>query len=196
MSFLETYGKEIVALLIPLITYILNNFFKAKAKLLWANPHTFTFLVPEPGVSKEGQQIYPTQTVHTMSHMIKNDGRETATNVELLFNWKPQFINVWPPRHYREQTASDSRYTLIFDSLTPGETIGCELLAINKDLPSLLIVRCDQCVAKTIVMYPQPVIKNWQRRIGIILSFAGFALFIYLTIVLLQFLVLKTPFGH
>jgi len=196
MNFLETYGKEIVALLIPLITYALNTFFKAKARLLWASPHTFTFLVPEPLVDKDGKQTSPTQTVHTISHMIKNDGKETATNVELLFNWKPQFINVWPPRHFNERIELDGRYTLLFKSLIPNENLGCELLAVNNDLPSLLIVRCDQCVAQTITMYPQPVIKNWQRRIGIVLALAGFALVVYLTIVLLQFLVLKTPFGH
>lgn len=196
MNLLETYGKEIVALLVPVITLILTTIFKAKAKLLWASPHKFTFLVPEPLIDQDGKQTYPSQTVNTISHMIKNDGQETATKVELLFNWKPQFINIWPPRHYNEQIESDGRYTLVFDSLTPRETFGCELMSINKDLPKLLMVRCDQCVAQTIAMYPQPVIKNWQRRTCIVLSLAGLALLVYLTIVLLQFLVLKTPFGH
>jgi hypothetical protein len=128
--------------------------------------------------------------------MIKNAGKETATNIDLLFNWKPQFINVWPPRHYSEQTETDGRYTMRFDSLAPDENLGCELLAVNIDLPSLLLVRCDQCVAQTIAMFPQPVIKNWQRRIAIVLVLAGFALFVYLTIALIQLLVLKTPLGH
>ena len=196
MNLFETYGKEIVSLIVPLITLALNTLFKAKAKLLLATPHAFTFLVQQPQLDPKGNQLLPMQTVHTISHVINNVGKETATNVELLFNWKPMCINFWPPRHYSERTESDNRYTLIFDSLAPNEVIGCELLTINVDLPNLLIVRCNQCVAQTINMYPQPVIKNWQRRTGVILCLAGLALVVYLTIVLLQFLVLKTPFGH
>jgi hypothetical protein len=45
MTFIETYGKEIVALLVPFIAWILNNVFKAKAKLQVALPHQFNFLV-------------------------------------------------------------------------------------------------------------------------------------------------------
>jgi hypothetical protein len=48
MTFLETYGKEIVALFVPLLTWVLNTFFRAKARLFLANPHTFTFLVQQP----------------------------------------------------------------------------------------------------------------------------------------------------
>jgi hypothetical protein len=196
MNFLETYGKEIVSLIVPLITLALNTFFKAKAKLLLASPHTFTFIIQQPLLNSQGNQISPVQTIHTISHVINNVGKETATKIELLFNWKPLCINFWPPRHYSEQTEPDGRYTLIFDSLAPNEVMGCELLTLNSDLPSLLVVRSDQCVAKTITMYPQPMIKNWQRRISIILVLAGLSLVVYLAIWLLQFLVLKTPFGH
>ena len=196
MSFVETYGKEIVALLVPLIAIILNKIFKANAKLILSSPHTFTFLVQEPRIGPEGKQISPVQTAHTISHVVNNIGKATATKVELLFNWKPLCINVWPPRHFSDHEDPDGRYTIVFDSLAPTEVIGCELLTINHELPNLLVVRCDQCVAQSIAMNPQPVISNWQRRTGIILGLAGLALVVYLTILLLQFLILKTPFGH
>jgi hypothetical protein len=85
---------------------------------------------------------------------------------------------------------------MIFDSLAPNEYLGCELFSINNELPNLLILRSDQCVAQTINMYPQPVVPNWQRRIAVTLMLAGLALVVYATIVLLQYLVLKTPFGY
>jgi hypothetical protein len=74
--------------------------------------------------------------------------------------------------------------------------LGCELLSINHDLPDLLTARSDQCVAQSINMYPQPVAKPWHTRVLMALSFAGLGLVIYLVILLLQFLVLRTPFGH
>lgn len=194
MTFLETYGKEIVALFVPLVTWALNTFFKAKARLLLASPHTFTFLVQQPLLDPQGKQISPSQLVYTRSLMVWNAGKDTATKVEWVFNWKPLCINVWPPRHFEEHTEPDNRYIMIFDSLAPNEYLGCELFSINAELPNLLTVRSDQCVAQTINMYPQPVIPNWKRRIAGALTFAGLALVVYATIVLLQFLVLRTPF--
>lgn len=196
MTFFETYGKEIVALLVPLFTWVLNTFFRAKAKLFLANPHTFTFLVQTPLLDPQGNQIAPRQTVHTRSLMVWNAGKETATKVEWVFNWKPLCLNVWPSRHFQEHTEPDNRYIVVFDSLAPNEYVGCELMSINNDLPILVTVRSDQCVAHNVNMYPQPAISNSQRRIRTALQLAGLALIVYLAILLIQFLVLKTPFGH
>lgn len=195
MTFLETYGKELVSLLVPIVAWILNTFFKAKAKLLLASPHTFTFLVQQPLLDAQGNTVAPAQTVHTRSLMVSNAGKETATKVELVFNWKPLCINVWPPRHFEDHTEPDNRYVMIFDSLAPNEYVGCELLSINNELPNLMTVRSDQCVAQTINMYPQPAVPNWQRRLAVAFQMAGLGLAVYALILLLQFLVLKTPFG-
>jgi len=128
--------------------------------------------------------------------MVRNVGKETATKVEWVFNWKPLCINVWPSRHFEEYTEPDNRYVMIFSSLAPEEYLGCEIFSINLELPILITVRSDQCVAQTINMYPQPIVPTWKIRIAKVLLLAGLALTVYAVIVLLQFLVLKTPLGH
>jgi hypothetical protein len=195
MEFFETYGKELFALLVPIVTWILNRFFKAKAQLLFANPHSFTFVVPHPLLDAQGNQIAERQTVHTRSLLVVNAGRETATMVEWVFNWKPPCLNVWPARHYTEHFAPDNRYAIVFASLAPGEHIGCEILAANGELPNLVTVRSDQCTSRTINMYPQPVIPQWRKRTTTVLMFAGLSLSVYLAILLAQFLILRTPTG-
>jgi hypothetical protein len=195
MALLETYGKEIVALLAPVITWLLNTVFRTRSRLYLANPHSFTFLVPIPLLNPQGQQISPTQTVHTASFMLWNGGRETATKVEWVFDWKPPCLNVWPARHYVVYTETDGRSVIVFESLAPHEYVGCELMSINAALPNLLTVRSDQCVAQNVNMYPQPVVSNLQRRVYAFLRLAGIALIVYLAILLVQFLVLKTPVG-
>ncbi len=196
MTFVESYGKELVSVIVPLVTWALNHLFKPKAKLFLAAPHTFTFLVQQPLLDQQGNQLSPAQTVHTMSLLLRNAGTETAKNVELVFNWKPPCLNIWPPRHFAEHVETDNRYVLIFESLAPNEVVGCELLSINIDLPTPLIVRSDQCVAQSINMYPQPIAKPWKTKGLMALSFVGLGLVIYLVLLLLQFLVLKTPLGH
>lgn len=196
VSVFQTYGKEIVSLMVPLIAWALNSFFKAKAKLHVALPHQFTFLVQQPLFDAQGNQTSPTQTVHTNSFMVRNAGREAATKVEMVFNWKPMCLNIWPPRHFEEHIEPDRRYVLIFDSLAPGEVLGCEVLSVNSDLPNLVTVRSDQCVAQNINMYPQPTVSNTFRVIATALMALGLAAAMYFSILLVQFLVLKTPFGH
>ena len=196
MTFLETYGKEIFSLLVPIITWALNSIFKARAKLQVALPHQFTFLVQEPLTDVEGNIVSPTQTVKTNSFIIRNAGREPATKVELVFNWKPMCLNLWPVRQYEEHIEPDNRYTLIFDSLAPSETLGVEVLTVNNELPALVTVRSAQCIAENISMYPQPVVSNSVRIIATTLMALGLAAAVYLIILLVQFLVLRTPFGH
>lgn len=84
---------------------------------------------------------------------------------------------------------------LIFPSLSPGEMLGCEVLSINADLPALITVRSDQCVAKFINVYPQPILSQARRRILGFFLFAGLATVVYVGIILVQLLVLKTPLG-
>jgi hypothetical protein len=194
MSLIETYGKELVSAIVPFAIWTLNRLLRPRAKLLLAQPHTFTFLVEEPLRDEQGNIIKPTQTVHIMSLLLKNDGTETAKNVELVFNWKPPCLNIWPQRYFTERFSSDKRYAIIFESLAPNEVIGCELFSVNFDLPGLIYARSDQCVAQSISMYPQPVAKPWKIRIFAVFSFAGLGLLIYLLLLLLQFLVLR--FAH
>ena len=196
MTFLETYGKEIISLLVPIVTWLLNGFFKAKAKLQVALPHQFTFLVQQPRIDDKGHEISPTQTVKTNSFIIRNSGREPATKVELVFNWKPMCLNLWPVRHYEEHIEPDRRYVLIFDSLAPDEVLGVEVLTVNEDLPNLVTVRSAECIAQNISMYPQPVVGNTVRIAATVFMALGLAAAVYLAILLVQFLVLRTPFGH
>lgn len=196
MSLFETYGKEIVALFVPVITWALNSLFKAKAKLQVALPHQFTFVVQQPLIDAQGNQVSPTQTVKTNSFIIRNAGRVPATKLELVFNWKPMCLNLWPVRHYEEHIEPDRRYVLIFESLAPGEILGIEVLTVNDELPKLVTVRSSECIAQHINMYPQPVVSNALRRTTSVLMALGLAAAVYLSILLVQFLVLKTPLGH
>jgi hypothetical protein len=196
MEILQQYAKEIFALFIPILTWILNNIFRPRAKLQLARPHGFTFLVDEPLKDEEGNVVSPNQTVETTSHVLRNAGKEPATGVEIVFNWKPPCINIWPPRHSTEHTENDGRYVLKFDSLAPNELISFELFSINRELPRLINARSDQCTAETIEMYPQPVVQSWKQRLAVFLVFSGIAFAVYVGIIILQFLVLGTPFGR
>lgn len=192
MNFLQTYAKEIFALAVPLIAWFLDTRLGDRAKLQLGAPHNFTFIVDEPLKDPEGNVVAPNQSVHTASHVISNSGRETATKVELVFNWKPHCINIWPVRHYQDYIETDGRYVMIFDSLAPKEQQTFELLSINRDLPKLVTARSDQCIASVVQMYPTPIVAVWKQRLAVTLMFAGLSLSVYVAVLLLKFLV-STP---
>lgn len=195
MSFLQTYAKEIVSLVVPFIGWALNRFFKAKAKLIIASPHSFTFLVQEPLRDADGKILKPHQTARTASYLLKNIGSEPAKNIELVFNWKPLCINIWPSRHITEHVEADNRYVVIFDSLAPNEYVGFELLNVNAESPALITARSEQCLAKFVEMYPQQAVKPWFARTASVIMLLGVGAAIYLALLVLQFLLIGTPYG-
>ncbi len=73
--------------------WVLNQHFKAKGKLIIGHLHEFTFLVKEPLRDSDGNITNPLETIHTRSIIIENTGRETATKIELIFNFKPMYLN-------------------------------------------------------------------------------------------------------
>jgi hypothetical protein len=134
--------------------------------------------------------------VKTHSFIIRNAGRETASKVELVFNWKPMCLNLWPVRHYQEHMEPDQRYVLLFENLAPREVIGVEVLSVNQDLPNMVVARSAECVAQWINMYPQPVVNRFVRVAAAALMALGLAAAVYILLLLLQFLILRTPLGH
>lgn len=195
MEFISTYGKEIVSLLVPFITWFLNVGVKAKAKLIWASPHSFTFLIQEPIRDPEGNVLQKTQKVSTASIRVINTGRATANKVELVFNWKPDYVNLWPVRHYEQKTDQDGRHILIFDNLSPKEEIGLEIMSINADLPALLLVRSAECTAQNAPLMWLRYVPPWKINVARLLLLVGLSTTVYGLIALIQFLVLQTPHG-
>lgn len=193
MDFISTYGKEIVSLLVPFITWFLNVGIRSKAKLIWTTPHSYYFIVQEPLKDSEGNIHSPSQKVVTASYKVINTGRDTANKVELIFNWAPQYINVWPARHYEIKEDQDKRQTLIFENLSPKENIGIEVMSVNADLPELLVVRCAECTAKNVPIKWIQEVPKWLNHTVLFLVAIGFSTSIYFALTIIQFLVLKTP---
>ncbi|VVG72079.1 hypothetical protein PAP18089_03071 [Pandoraea apista] len=191
MDFLTTYGKELLALVVPLGTWLLK--YRARAKVVWASPHYFTFLIQEPQIGSKGEVLNPTQTATTASIRVMNLGHEPATKVELVFNWKPQYLNIWPVRHYEEKTDQDRRYIMIFNTLSAKEDVNVEIMSINKPLPELLHVRTAECVGRRAHMMWTPFVPKWQINLAVIFMALGASVVVYGTLSLLQLVILKTP---
>lgn len=191
MGFLSLYGKEIFSIFVVLLTWLLNNRFKNKAKLSYGCQHGFTFTVQEPLHGANGEVILNTQLVYTRSIILVNEGRESATNISLVFNYQPMCVNFWPVHHYEEKTEKDGRYIVTFESLAPNDSIQCEILSINREAPSILAVRAKECRATQVNIITQKSVSSIVWRFGVFLTLLGIGTLTYLVIVILQWLITK-----
>ncbi|MRS89808.1 hypothetical protein GJV04_07125 [Enterobacteriaceae bacterium RIT714] len=192
MNLLTQYGKEIFAFIVPVFTLILNKYFKNSAKISYGELHQFTYLIYEPLLNQQGEVVQQTQTVHTQAYVFRNDGKEAATNMEVIFNYPPMYLNVWPSRLFTVKNDAERRHVMVFDYLAPKETIRCEVLAINTQVPMLLSVRCKEGIAQNIVLSPQRVFHPAFINSIRLLIFLGSVSLVYIVVVLLQWLLLKT----
>jgi hypothetical protein len=185
-TFFSTYSKETVSLFVPLLTVILSRIFQNRPRLAQSVRHVFTFLIQEPLMDAHGKVLSPTQTVNTASVSVLNSGRVTATEVEITFNWKPQYFNVWPSRSYAEKLAPDGRFSVLLDNLAPREVFGFELLAINRQLPEMVNVRSATAMSVKTPLHLQPVVSRWVLGLVWAMVFMGFATSIYLVTLVIQ----------
>lgn len=174
-DFIQRYLREIVSLAVPFIAWGLSVWFQGRPRLVRSVRHAFTFLLQEPFRNAEGEVLRSSQTVQTASVSVVNTGRIAATKIEVVFNWKPQYLNMWPSRHYEEKIAPDGRYSIIYDSLPAKDSIGFELLAVNADLPQIITVRSEQVVAVERAMSLQPVYPRWVVIFSMWLILSGIA---------------------
>lgn len=194
MDFVTTYAKELISILVPLITWFLNIWSK-KSKLIWTSPHSFLYLIREVIKDAEGNDIEITKKVSTASIRVINRGQVTLNQIELAFNWEPQHINMWPIRHFVPNKTKDGRFFMTFGNLAPKEEIGLEILSVGQELPALLQVRSAECIAENVpLVWYQPMPK-WKINVIRLMILIGCSSTIYLVILILQFLVLKTPFN-
>jgi hypothetical protein len=128
--------------------------------------------------------------VRAASVFVHNGGREVADEIEIVFNWKPQHLNVWPQRQYSQTTNPESRFIMKLESLGPKEFLGIDLLSVDAELPELIQVRSRYGVGRRINMVPQELQPKWKIITALFLFFAGLAATLYVLIAFLQFVLL------
>jgi len=112
--FFATFQKELSSAALSIVVAIVLFIFRSRAKILWSSPHSFNFLIKNTDT-----EVLPTLLVHTASVFILNAGRIPATDVEIMFNFKPENFNIWPVRSYDTIVNPDGRFTIKLPNIAP-----------------------------------------------------------------------------
>jgi len=160
-----------------LVLLAITLFVQARPKIIWANLYQFVHRLP----AQDGETIAHTRTV-----LVQNVGRKTARDVEIVFNWQPQALSVWPQRAYEERVNPEGRHIIFFADLAPKEYSNIDVINIGSDAPECISVRCPDRMAKEVQTYHQILLPGW-LRIGLqLVLFIGACTCIYFVLQMLR----------
>jgi hypothetical protein len=186
LSIWQTYSKEIVSVLVPITVAIVGYFLRPRAKMVWSVLHNFVMITTEQWTDENGNAQPRTAKIVTTSVHVENFGRDAATGVEIVLNWRPPHFNTWPQRHYEAGTNPEGRYVLKFGGFAPKEWLRIELLSISADNPEIVAVRFNEGLSSRIETRPQKLEPRWKMWLVIYLMLAGIFGTVYVILSIFQ----------
>ncbi|UKK92053.1 hypothetical protein L7D45_09030 [Brucella pseudogrignonensis] len=138
------------AIAIFVVTAWLKNRLDPKGKLVWSVSHQHYYRIPR--LDAEGSFSVRTQQV-----WFQNLGRKPIESVEIVFNWKPQHLEVWEPRQYEMSSTPDGRLVLSLPNLSSKEWFTVSMIDTFGDIPEVLSVRWKGGIGQNITMVPMQV---------------------------------------
>ena len=154
--------KEFAKAYPPIISFVLTtlgsialHFLKPKVGLTWGVKSNFTHSIRPKA---DGQQHV---LVHTANFIVHNSGRLPATDIEIVLNFEPDEVSIWPQRQYTPSKNSEGRYILIVNFLGAKESIDLFMISVGKELPALLNVKSPQSTGTLIATQTNRQYPKW-----------------------------------
>jgi len=150
--------------LVSLVVGLLLQRLKDRPKLLYWIPGSFLFQLKTPAIA-----------LRTDSLTIQNVGRQPATNIEIVYQVRPDHFQFSTQIDFSEVTTPTGEHVIKIPSLGPQEHINLQLLSYT-NYPILLNVRSAEGRAQLIQVHLQRVVAKavlWLAGLLMLLG-AGF----------------------
>ena len=184
MSILD-YSKEIASVLVGFFGLIGKLAAKPKTSMAWGPRASISHILP-PFTDADGKVTDQRPHLTVGSFFISNTGKVPLSEIEIVLNYSPQSLNLWPPRPFSIAEIAHGRIAISLPALSPKDELWFEMVSVNNSLPNVLSVRSKETVARPITLDLLPVAPTWQIRIIQILSLFGIVAAVYVTLWLLS----------
>lgn len=174
IEFAQAHSGEIVAIAAVILAYALHRLGRLRAKLVFGVQRAFTFSVGAPLLGT-ASRAFPCEKIDTVSVSVANLGSELARNVEIMLNGEPQLVNIRPARRYTMSSPIQGHVAIVLDGLAAKEAVVLELLAIDADVPEVVLVRSDSGAGIRVPSTLRLVQPFWKLVMARLLVRAGFA---------------------
>lgn len=182
------YTKEIASIGAAALGLLGKFFSRKRVAMIYAERYRLSHLLP-PFRNESGEVTVPAPLLNVHCFIVRNSGKEPLSHIVVTLNWKPQSMNMYPARPYEGHAGDHNRFSYIFSSLSPGEEIAFEMVSVQADLPSIILVGSHEAMAKPIHLVPTPSVPRWRIRVVQTLSVAGIAAIVYVSLWLLRGLI-------
>jgi hypothetical protein len=170
-------SPQIIAAFLTIATTILLRLMQPRPKVVWGTSHNFTFRLPT--TNPPGGEFL----LHTQAIFLQNIGFSPAEDVEVILNYKPENLSLWPQLNYSTDTNPEGRCIIKIKNLGGREFTSLEMLHSQGDMPTTLRVRTPRGECKQVPMAPMQVLSRWTRMTLILLMFLGaFTIFYWLAV--------------
>ena len=146
LDFLKSLPPSLLPVAITTLIGVIGYFAKPKVKLIWGEKTNFSHILRP---KKDGEVPVKVSTSH---YIVQNSGRASAKDIEIVFNFAPDEVSIWPQRGYKLENNSEGRLIVKLDFLAPREFVDVFLLSITNNLPELLNVKNPEYVGKPVVV--------------------------------------------
>jgi hypothetical protein len=166
-SILEIVPVQLLSLGLATLISIVGYFLKPRVKIIWGQKTNFSHILRP---KKEGDTAVRVSTAH---YIIQNAGRAPAKDVEIVLNYAPDEVSVWPQRLYELKLNNEQRQILKLEFLAPKEYVEILLLNIRNDLPDVLSVKSPDCVGKAVNIGYHHIYPKWVYSLMLFGMFLG-----------------------
>lgn len=134
---------------VSLVVGVLLIYFQPKSKVFYWSPHTFLFNLKKENV-----------LLQTDSLTIQNLGRKSASNIEVIFDTKPDFYQLQPAAVHDGVLLENGNFAVKLKELGPKEFYTFQVLSYTK-VPKILNVRSDSGQASFMPFQLQRLYPRW-----------------------------------
>jgi hypothetical protein len=151
-----TNSDEVLATIAGLaltgLVALVLRIFAPKGKVHWSMYNEDHFILKD----NEGKHF----SVYTRTVWLRNAGREIVEGVEIVFNWHPPNVHVYPNLPYTIEGNEDERSVMRINTLNPGEFVFLAMLSSVRELPMLTNVRFRGGQGKQVKVAPQRIFST------------------------------------
>jgi hypothetical protein len=146
---------QLIATLLTIATTIVLRMIQPRPRVVWGTSHQFAFRIPR--TNAPGGEFL----LHTQTAFLQNIGFGPAEDVEIILNYKPEHLSLWPQLNYTTVTNPEGRFIIKIENLGRREYTAVEMLHSIGEMPTALRVRTSRGECRQVSMAPMQVFPRW-----------------------------------
>ncbi|MBN9437043.1 hypothetical protein [Bosea sp. (in: a-proteobacteria)] len=167
-------SKEGIVNLTPVIftalIALMARLLAGRTRIRWGVVHDLNYYITE-----EEKKVM----VWTCQIVFINPSKSIAEDIEIVFNYRPLHLSVFPHLKYEISENPDRRIVVKIDKLNPKEIVNIAMLNTHTELPHMTSVRFKGGIGKRIDLEPSRVFPVWIRGLIGFVMLAGVAAIFY-----------------